>query len=218
MGEKDNPRPSPPQAEFQPPPESSLPVTKSRGTVIRVRRPVAVFALALLIIGVLFSGYLLAGKFSGISPFHFFGGLLSLCAVMLAIFFVIVLRKMRAIRHWAPAMATVEESAAVWGVTSSGGRTARTWLPRFTYRYEVGERVYRAGRIAFYRRCTGSCAQELVARHPAGSQVQVYYDPARPAEAVLDRSFRALWVLPFFAVVCGGLAAVFFKLPELLPH
>jgi hypothetical protein len=211
MGEMNGPYPA---ANFQP--ESNQEVPNNRGTTIRLPRAVAIFALALLVIGFPLLVFWLAANSSEISRFHFFGGLLSFFAVTLTIFTVIAVRKRRAVGHWACATATVVESVAVWGATNSGGRSAWTWLPRFTYQYVAGGQVYRGSRIAFYRRCTGSCAQELVARHPAGSQVQVYYDPARPAEAVMDRSLRALWLLPFFAVVCGALAIVFFKLPSLL--
>lgn len=153
---------------------------------------------------------------SDLLPYYFFGGLLSFSALLFAIFFIVVVRRKIALSYWTQTLATVVESEAVWGTHSKGGRTARTWLARFTYQYEVCGQVYRGKRIAFYRSCTGSCAQELVARHPSGSLVQVYYDPAQPAEAVMDRSFRALWLLPFFAVLCLALAVVFFKLPTLL--
>lgn len=151
---------------------------------------------------------------SNLTPFHFFGGLLAFSAAMMAVFFVAAARRRRAVGRWVAATATVVESEAVWGTTTHGGRTARTWLARFAYEYEAGGQVHTGRRVAFYKRCTGSCAQELVARHPVGSRVQIFYDPARPAEAVLDRSFRALWLLPFFAVVFAVLAFVFFfKLP-----
>lgn len=148
--------------------------------------------------------------------YYFFGVLLSFAALLMAAFFVAVLRKRAAVGAWSPAHATVVESAAVWGITGSGGRTAGTWLPRFTYQYEVGGRLYTGKRIAFYRRCTGSRAQALVARHPVGSRVQVFYDPARPEESVLERDLRGSWVLLASALAFGILAAVFFKLPTLL--
>ena len=216
MGEANNPQQPYQPTNFQPLAKSDEEGTHHRGRVIRIPRPIAIFALALLILSFPVLGFLLARNFSDSSPFYFFGGLLSLSAVAFIIFFVVVVRRRKAISYWVPALATVVESEVVWGTTSRGGRTARTWLPRFTYQYEVGGQIYRSKRIAFYRSCTGSCAQELVAHHPPGSQLQVYYDPAQPAEAVMDKSFRALWLLPFFAVVCSALAIVFFKLPTLL--
>lgn len=217
MGEMNNSRQPYRPVNVQPPQtKSERELPNNRGTVVRVPRVVAIIALALLLISFPLLFILLIGNLSETSLYYFFGSLLSFSAVLTAIFFAVVLMKARAVRHWVAAAATVIESEAVWGMTSYGGRTAWTWLPRFTYQYEVGGQVYRDGRIAFYRRCTGSRAQELVARHPTGSQVQVYYDPARPAEAVLDRSFPGLWSLPFFTVLFAATAIVFFKLPSLL--
>jgi hypothetical protein len=188
----------------------------NRGAVMRAPRALAVLALALLIISVPLLGFLFAAGLSEMSPFYLFGGLLSFFAIVVAIFFAAALRRRAAVSSWAPARATVVESEVVWGTNTGGGRTGRTWLPRFTYQYEVGGRVYQGKRIAFYSRCTGLRAQELVARNPVGSLVEVYYDPAQPAEAVMDRGFRALWLLPIFAVVCVALAVIFFKLPTLV--
>jgi nitrate reductase NapE component len=212
-----DPRPSQPPANFPTPQtESGREMPGNPGPVIRVPRAVAFLALALLIIGFPLLCVALVGGLSGTSLWYFFGGLLSFSAGMTAVLLVAVVRKARAVGRWATATATVIQSEAVWGLTTHGGRTAGTWLARFSYQYEVGGRVYRGGRIAFYRRCTGSRARQLVARHPAGSRVRVYYDPARPAEAVLDRSFPGLWWLPFFAAALAALAVVFFKLPALL--
>ena len=185
----------------------------NRGVVIRLPRAAAILVVALLIIGALWLGSVLEGGFSESPPSYFFGGLLSFFAMLLAVFSVVALRKKRIVSRWVPAVAIVVESGVVWGSGTKGGRT---WRLRLAYEYAAGGRVYRAGRVAFYRHCTGSFAQEMAARHPVGSQVQVYYDPAEPAEAVMDRTFRAIWLLPFFAVVCAALAVVFFKFPALV--
>lgn len=185
----------------------------NRGVVIRLPRPAAILVVAVLIVGSLWLGSLLEGGFSESPPSYFFGGVLSLFAVLLAVFSVVALRKKRIVSRWAPALATVVESGVVWGRGTKGGRT---WVLRLAYEYAAGGRVYRARRVAFYKRCTGTCAQEMAARHPVGSQVQVYYDPAEPAEAVIDRSFRAVWLLPLFALVCAALAVLFFKFPNLV--
>lgn len=185
----------------------------NRGVHIRLPRAAAILVVALLIIGALWLGSLLEGSFSDSPPSYLFGGMLSFFAVLLACFSAAALLKKRAVSRWVPAVATVVESGVVWGRGSKGGRT---WVLRLAYEYAAGGRIYRAGRVAFYRRCTGSCAQELAARYPVGSQVQVYYDPAEPGEAVIDNTFRTLWLLPFFAVVCAALAFVFFKFPSLV--
>lgn len=192
---------------------SGEPEPNKRGVVIRLPRAAAVLVVALLIVGSLWLGSWLESGFSDSPPSHLFGAMLSFFALVFAVWFVVALRKKRAVGSWVPAVATVVESQVVWGSGSKGGRTL---VPLFVYEYAARGRVYRGKRIAFYRRCTGTCAQELVTRHPAGSRVQVYYDPAEPEEVVMDNSFRALWLLPFFAVLFAALAFVFFKFPMLI--
>ena len=184
-----------------------------RGVVIKLPRAVAILLAALLIIGALWLGSLLEGGFSDSPPSYLFGAMLSFFAAVIAALFVAALMKKRAVRLWQPAVATVVESGVVWGSGTKGGRTL---LLRLAYEYAVGGRLYRAKRVAFYRRYTGQWAQELAARYPVGTQVQVYYDPAEPAEAVIDRNIRALWLLPILALVCAALAFVFFKYPALV--
>jgi hypothetical protein len=59
--------------------------------------------------------------------------------------------------------------------------------PRVRYRYTVG-REFEGSRIRFGSvACrTGSHARELVAPYPEGAPVTVHYDPADPAESVLE--------------------------------
>lgn len=182
-----------------------------RGVVIKLPRAAGLLVLALIIVGSLWLGSWLESGFEGLSPYYFFSALLAFFAVVLAIFSVVVLRKAKAVRRWAAAAATIIESQVVWGSGQKGGRTL---VARITYEYAAGGRVYQSKRIAFYRRGTGHWAQELVARHPTGSRVQIYYDPAQPAEAVLDPTFPARWLLPVFAVVLAALSVVFFKLGQ----
>ena len=213
MGETRDPlRPQPPD-DFQPRPVDGRESPAKRGIVIRLPRALALLVVALLIVGALWLGSVLEGNFSGQPPSHLFGALLAFFAAVLFLLFAAAVRKKRAVGSWAPAAATVVKSEVVWGSGTKGGRT---WLPLLVYEYAAGGRVYKGRRIAFYRRCTGHSAQELVARHPVGSRVQVYYDPAKPEEVVMDRSFRALWWLPVFAAVCAALAVLFFKMPNLL--
>ena len=145
----------------------------------------------------------------GAELYFFFGCFLSAIGAALAVFFVVAVWKKIALRSWLPAAATVVESE----VYSMGGGK---WRARFAYEYEVGGRLYSSRRVAFYRSITGHRAQEFVARHPVGSPAQVYYDPKRPAESVLNRSVPALWILPLAALACGAFAAYLFSLPARL--
>jgi hypothetical protein len=61
----------------------------------------------------------------------------------------------------------------------------------FRYRYQVGGSLFEGDRFRYNNAPSSSWdrewAESLVAAHPVGSKVQVYYNPANPADAVLDR-------------------------------
>ena len=87
------------------------------------------------------------------------------------------------------------------------------------YRYTVSGRTFESDRYAFGQGNSSDGrrnAEQLVRRHPAGSPVTVYYDPAQPAEAVISRTveptmyFLLLFLQPFILVGVGMLGAVVF--------
>ena len=64
-----------------------------------------------------------------------------------------------------------------------------------TYQYSVAGRKYTASRIAYTATSDSRPAKErLVSEYPAGRVVEVYYDPAHPASAALQRDPSALWL------------------------
>jgi Protein of unknown function (DUF3592) len=67
-------------------------------------------------------------------------------------------------------------------------------LADVTYAYEVNGTSYESSRIRFGQGRTRfrSQAEELVGRYPAGSDVDVHYNPADPGVAVLDTSDAAV--------------------------
>jgi hypothetical protein len=68
---------------------------------------------------------------------------------------------------------------------------SRSEIPVVVYQYQVGGQMYqgqviRAGDQFGTIRVMGQ-AQATVARYPVGAAVTVYYDPANPANAALER-------------------------------
>src|SRR5262245_13927308 len=59
--------------------------------------------------------------------------------------------------------------------------------PHVEYEYKVGDRTYRCSRITIGERTTNSELEEILDRYPVGAQVTVYYDPANPNKALLER-------------------------------
>ena len=60
------------------------------------------------------------------------------------------------------------------------------------YEYQVAGRTYRAKRITFAEITGPDEVPGLLAGYPEGKLVDVYYDPAQPGEAVLDRTMDGL--------------------------
>jgi hypothetical protein len=96
-------------------------------------------------------------------------------------------------------------------VDSEGDRN-RVFAPRVVYEYEVNGQTYRGDRLRIgIESFSGSrrrVEQEL-ARYPVGSAVTVYYNPANPAEAVLQRGAgsKAALVIGITFLVIAGMTA-----------
>ena len=102
-------------------------------------------------------------------------------------------------------------------VTSSSDSDGTTYGFGIRYRYTVDGQPFESDRYAFGAGKSSddhARASDLVRRHPAGSQLEVYYDPAKPQEAVVERKvdptmfFLMLFMQPFVLVGVGMLGAV----------
>lgn len=82
--------------------------------------------------------------------------------------------------------------------------------PEVTYSYEVAGHTYTSGRIAFGSPSPNPAGtgDPATSRYGPGRAVTVYYDPANPADAVLERRDASplLWII---AAIVFVLAAVF---------
>lgn len=88
--------------------------------------------------------------------------------------------KIREARHWPIARARVVEAKI--NRNSKGGRWATV-----RYAYEVRGARHQSSRLSFVQtNLTGPQADAVLARYPAGAEVEVRYDPQRPAYAVLE--------------------------------
>jgi len=63
----------------------------------------------------------------------------------------------------------------------------RHYKPDIRYEYQVAGKTYRSHRLGIYARSGAGYvfATDAMERYPEGSKVNVYYDPADPADAVL---------------------------------
>ena len=96
-----------------------------------------------------------------------------------------------------------EKFRARTGTSGSSSKVAagpyRThYRQRVNYAYQVGGNDYASDRVAFGGRTSGTIASlesASVKRYQAGSKVTVYYDPANPTQAVLERDAKHMWLL-----------------------
>jgi hypothetical protein len=119
------------------------------------------------------------------------------------------------IRHLRRTVAAARTWPAVRGrVVHTEIRQSKIYLPKggravlyhavLDYEYEAGGRDFRSenfnvdGPLMF---SSGAPAQEHLKKHPPGTAVSVYYDPARPERAVLAHKAQRLGSLWFVAVV-----------------
>jgi hypothetical protein len=120
---------------------------------------------------------------------------------------------------WPQAEGAISHSAVLQRMQQSSDSTnAATYKADVTYRYKVQGRDYSSERISLadFSSSTGR-AQGIVDRYPDGATVTVYYNPANPSHAVLERGsttgigvlyliggiFAAAGLLFLFASVTG---------------
>jgi hypothetical protein len=119
-------------------------------------------------------------------------------------------RRAQASQGWPMVLGRVSESRVLSSVGSEGDTT---YEPRVGYAYDVGGRAYENARLTFGGQVQDgnpSGAQRTVARYPIGAIVHVFYNPANPQDAVLERRSG---VSGFMFLVGGGLLAVSCCLP-----
>lgn len=115
----------------------------------------------------------------------------------------------RAIARW-PAVRGRITAACVLEEPSRSGDGPRTMLyrPEIQFEYQVAGRSYAGQRVHALRERAISrrrYADDVVARYPVGREVQVYYDPANPRDAALERTGTTAWALGMM-LLGGGLA------------
>lgn len=116
--------------------------------------------------------------------------LAGLGVVLFAIYFR-NLARVHASGRWPAVQGKVAES---WieedATTEEDGTVSRRYAPKVSYRYAVMGVEYQGDRIAFgpATNSSRSNAEKVVARYPKGDAALVYYNPEKPADAVLERS------------------------------
>ena len=117
-----------------------------------------------------------------------FGLVFLLLGVIFLIVGLVAMKRAKAAQSWPSMPGTVARTEVVQHEDSdSEGNTSVTYEPVVEYNYSVMGQPFTGKRIAFgTNRYDYKKAQEIVTRYPAGSRVNVYYNPDKPKDAVLE--------------------------------
>lgn len=100
-------------------------------------------------------------------------------------------KQAQAAKDWASATGNVVSLEIVEGQNRSSEtqQVIRTYRPEVTYSYTVGGKEFKSSRIAFGKILyyQSAEAEAFKSKYGQGAQVPVFYDPAAPDQAVLDR-------------------------------
>ncbi|MCC7358995.1 MAG: DUF3592 domain-containing protein [Anaerolineales bacterium] len=140
------------------------------------------------------------------------GGIFALVAVIIIGIGIYVRGRAQASKRWPMVLGQVIESRVTSSSSSEGGTT---YEPHIQYAFDLGGQVYHSNRVAFGGFVSTSNprdAQKHTARYPVGAVVQVYYNPANPPDATLERrAGNAGFLLAFgglFLVIGCGLSGL----------
>ena len=127
----------------------------------------------------------------------------------------------RAMQSW-PEVSGVVSQASVEEFFESGGTSddfgQTMYRPLIAYDYVVDGHEYRGHRIGAARTSASwrSHAESILARYPLNQSVTVYYNPADPKDALLERATAPAWAATIITLglllAIGGLAWMFMPL------
>lgn len=125
-------------------------------------------------------------------------------------------RKVAQANSWPSTMGTILMSMVQWRASGSNSTSGANY-PVVMYSYQAMGQAYQGNKVAPGPEVGGMGANKVVARYPMGAQVTVYYNPANPSEALLERDtpgfVKVLWIslVATDVFLCGlGGALVFF--------
>jgi hypothetical protein len=128
-------------------------------------------------------------------------------------------KRAEASQGWPSTVGQINESRVAHSThTDSEGDSSDSYTPYVTYTYQVAGQAYTGKDITFGFKqgySNASKAQAVVGKYPLDAQVSVYYDPADPQKAVLERQAGgfgvglALGIIFLVISACLGCGGVF---------
>ena len=85
----------------------------------------------------------------------------------------------------------------------SYAKTKITYKPKITYSYRVEENEYTGDRIDFSNLSYSDLqkAKEVLQTYTIGKEIEIFYNPLVPAEAVITRDAQAIIPLTYFGIL-----------------
>ncbi|UVK37182.1 DUF3592 domain-containing protein [Mesorhizobium sp. AR10] len=104
-------------------------------------------------------------------------------------------REVRALSHWLPTPGKIISSrvearkvrVSGVGVDSNDATEIRNF-PAITFEYKVGKKTFRGSRYSVKENLGNFEVAETLAQFPTGADVTVFYNPADPSKAVIERT------------------------------
>jgi len=140
--------------------------------------------------------------------------ILALVGIGLLAWWLISRRRAAASQAWPAAQGQIT-AASMHSYTRSDndGNDTTYYEPKIEYTYAVGGQTLTGKRVAFGAAATTNRAkaEQTVGRYTPGAPVAIYYNPARPQDAVLERSASNMTgALLAGIMMLGGAVATFF--------
>jgi hypothetical protein len=116
-------------------------------------------------------------------------------------------KKVAASQAWPSTQGTIVDTRVRERAAGVDDESSASYSPVISYTFEVNGTTHTSDRHAFGRvsYATKGQAERRIANYPKGSRVEVFYNPDKPAESVLERSSGTSWIL---VGVGGGLIIV----------
>jgi hypothetical protein len=134
-------------------------------------------------------------------------------------------KRAEASQGWPSTQGQISESRVAHSThTDSDGDTSDSYTPTIEYTYQVAGQAYTGRNLTFgFTQGYGNAskAQAVLAKYPVGAHVSVFYDPADPQQAVLERkaggygtgmALGIIFLVIGLCLGCGGIFALFSSL------
>jgi hypothetical protein len=135
-----------------------------------------------------------------------FAACFGLAALML---FLAARRRSKAAQGWPSVRGTIVRSEVEEFWDRTDGHSSKSYRAAVEFAYQVRGRDYRGNQIKLGVAVSGSrpAAEKVTAKYPAGSVVDVHYDPANPGTAALENPTGMTWLILAVAAACFALTA-----------